>query len=325
MNFRINILKVLKSISKQKAFVALIIVFIMLSLTVPSFLTAHNITDLLFNSVVYSVIALGVTLTIIAAGCDLSVGGVMCLAGAITIGLQPYIPTWVAAIIAILVGAIIGYINGFFSVHQKTEPFIITLGMGILLKGIVLQLTDARPISGNDMAYTELGNGGIKLAQGFEIPYLVIIGIAMVVIFHLMMTRTSYGRNLYAIGGDYDVAVYSGINALKQKWMAFVISGMTAAIGGILLSARLNSASATYGDQTALIVNCSVVVGGTSFAGGIGGILQSVVGIVLLQTIEKGMNLLALGSYTQKFIEGCLIVLIIGMDLYARKRKAESV
>jgi ribose/xylose/arabinose/galactoside ABC-type transport system permease subunit len=325
MNSNIDILKVFKSIGKQKALVALIVLFIVMSFATPNFLTIKNLTDLLYHSVTYSILALGVTLTIVAAACDLSIGGTMVFAGVIMIGLQQYIPIWFAGLLAILAGAVIGFINGFFSVHQKTEPFIITLGMGILLRGVVMQLTDGRPISGTNMAYVNLGNKGIKLAEGMEIPYLVIIGIVMIVLFHLLLTRTSYGRNLYAIGGDYNVAVYSGINAMKQKWMAFVISGITAAIGGILLSARFNSASAIYGDQTALIVNCSVVVGGTSFAGAIGGIWQSVVGVFLLQVIETSMNLLGLSSYTQKAIEGILIVLIIGMDLYSIKRKAEKV
>jgi len=325
MKSKFDFSKILKKLGDQKAVVALAIVFVSLSVASPNFFTPSNVTDLLNNSVVLAILAVGVTLTIVSAACDLSVGGMMCLAGVITIGLQPYMPTWCAALIALSVGALVGFINGFLSVHQKTEPFIITLGMGILLKGVVLMLTNANPISGSDQGYMELGNGSIKIASGFEVPYLLLIGVVIVIFFYQVMKRTSYGRNLYAIGGDYDVAVYSGINALKQKWMAFVISGMTAALGGILLSARLNSASATYGDQTALIVNCGVVLGGTSFAGGIGGILPSVIGIFLLQVIENGMNLLSLGSYTQKAIEGILIVGIIGMDLYTTKRKRESV
>lgn len=305
---------------KQKALMALLVLFIAMTIATPSFLTSENITGLLSQSVAYTIIALGVTLTILAGACDLSVGGIMSLAGIITIGLQASMPTWLAAIIALMAGAIIGFINGFLSVHQKTEPFIITLGMGLLLKGVNLELTNGRSIGGSDLAYAELGAGSI-----FHVPYLVIIAVVLVVLFHLLTTRTSYGRNLYAIGGDYDVAVYSGIKALKQKWIAFVISGITAAIGGILYSARLNAGSAIYGDTTALIVNCSVVIGGTSFAGGVGGILPSVIGILLFNLVENAMNLLALGSYTQQAVEGVIIVFIIGLDLYTIKRKREKV
>jgi ribose transport system permease protein len=319
-------MKAIKFFGKQKALAALIILSVIMSFASPTFLKVETLTDLLYNSSVYAIIALGVTLTIISAACDLSVGGVMILSGAVTIMLQAYMPTWAAALVAILIGAFVGFINGFFSVHQKTEPFIITLGMGILLKGVVLELTQATPISTNDRVYRDgLGNGGIPITETFKIPYLVIIAAVLVVLFHLLMTRTAYGRNLYAIGGDYEVAVYSGIRAMRQKWTAFVISGMTAALGGILFSARLGTASATYGETTALVINCSVVVGGTSFAGGVGGILPSVMGIVLLQTIESSMNLMGFSSYYQRVIEGALIVLIIGMDLYTIKRKRESV
>ncbi len=318
--------KLKMALGKQKALVALILIAIVMSIATPSFLRIETLTDLLYNSSVYAIIALGVTLTILAAACDLSVGGVMILAGAITVMLQAYMPTWLAALIAILAGAFVGFINGFFSVHQQTEPFIITLGMGILLKGVVLFMTNAAPVPATDMAYRDvLGNGGITLFSGFTIPYLVIIAAIFVAFFYWLTTRTSYGRNLYAIGGDYDVAVYSGIRAMREKWFAFIISGMMAAIGGILLSARFGTASATYGDTTALIINCSVVVGGTSFAGGVGGIVPSVVGIVLLQTIEMSMNLLGLSSYGQKIIEGVLIVFIICMDLYIIKKKRETV
>lgn len=313
-------LKVWKKLGKQKAGVALIILFIVMSLASPYFLNAYNLTEVLYKSVTYAVLALGVTLTIIVGALDLSIGGMMCLAGVMTIGLQPYMPTWCAILLALLAGAILGFINGFFSVHQKLEPFIVTLGTGILLRGVNLQLTDARPIGGTDMGYFEFGTGDI-----FGIPYILIVAVVLIVLFQLMMSRSSYGRNLYAIGGDYSVAVYSGINALKQKWIAFIISGMTAATAGILLSARLNSAAANYGETTALVINCSVVVGGTSFIGGVGGIWQSMLGILLLSVIENAMNLLALGSYTQQAVEGIIIVLIIGMDLLTIKRKTEKV
>jgi ribose transport system permease protein len=320
MNSNSTIYKNFKILGKQKALVALIVLFIVMALASPNFLTWDNLTDLLYQTVTYAIIGLGVTLTIVAAACDLSIGGVMCLSGIITIGLQPYMPVWCAILIAVAIGAVIGFVNGFFSVHQKTEPFIITLGMGILLRGLNLQLTNATTIAGTDQAFMEFGTATV-----LGIPYAVIIAVVLIAFFHFLMTRTSYGRNLYAIGGDYEVAVYSGIKALKLKWIAFIISGVTAAIGGILLSARLNAASATFGETTGYVINCSVVIGGTSFAGGVGGILPSVVGIFLLQVIENSMNLLAISPYIQKLVEGLIIVLIIGMDLFAIKRRREKV
>lgn len=314
------VVRTLRKVVQNKAFMALLALTIGMSLATPNFLTGKNLEGLLHQSVAYAILATGVTLTIISAACDLSIGGVMCLAGVITIGLYPMVPTWVAALVAIAVGGAIGFVNGFLAVHQKTEPFIITLGMGLLLRGVNLQLTNGRSMPGRDPGLMTLGH-----MEVLGIPVVVLIAVALVVFFHLLMSRTSYGRNLYALGGDWDVAVYSGINAVRHQWIAFVISGMTAAIGGIMLSARLYSASAIYGDNTAYVVNASVVIGGTSFAGGIGGILPSIVGVVLFNAIENAMNLLALGSYTQQTIMGVLIVAIIGMELYSIKRRREKV
>jgi len=309
-----------RKLIRNKAFVSLIVLSIGMTIASPHYLTGHNLLGLLSQSVAYTILGLGLTTVVIAGGVDLSIGGVMCLAGVVTIGLYPTVPTWLAAIIAIALGGLIGFINGFFSVHQKSEPFIITIGMMLFLKGINLQLTDGRGMGGKDMAFMEFGFANLG-----GIPVTVIIAVALVIVFHLIMNRTAFGRNLYAIGGDYDVAVYSGINAMKLKWSTYVISGMTAAIGGIMLSARFFSASAIYGDFTAYIILSSIVIGGTSLMGGIGGILASVVGIILFNAIENSMNLLALGSYTQQTVQGILIVVIIGMELYSIKRRREKV
>ena len=305
---------------KEKAITAFVVLFVLMCILNRNFLTAYNIRELLLAAVPNLLVSLGVTFTILVAGCDLSVGGVMCMAGIISIGLQQYMPMGVAILVAILAGAVVGFVNGFLVVHQKTEAFIITLGMGMLLKGINLQVTNAHPLGGRNMNYFELGNGSI-----IGIPYPLLIAIIMVVIFYLIQTRTAYGRNLYAIGGDYDVAVFSGISAEKQKWLAFVLCGVTAAIGGVLLSARLNTASAVYGDQTAMVVNCAAVIGGTSFIGGIGGVEKSAIGVLLFTLIETGLNQLGMNTYIQQAITGILIIVICGMDLYSIKVKTQAV
>ncbi|MER2142330.1 MAG: hypothetical protein ABS888_00940, partial [Eubacteriales bacterium] len=131
--------------------------------------------------------------------------------------------------------------------------------------------------------------------------------------------------NCYAIGGNYDVAKYSGIDALRTKWIAFVISGTTAALAGILLSSRMNTASSVYGDNTGMLVNCGVVVGGTSFAGGVGGIPQSFIGIFVLQMMSTCMDCLGIGAYVQQLLQGIVIVLILGFDCFGRMRRREKV
>ena len=266
-------------------------------------------------------LAFGVTLVIICGGVDFSIGSMMSLSGIITIKLMDYMPLWAAILAAVACGALVGFVNGFLVVRQKTEPFIITLGMGMLLKGIAQQITDAHPVPAKNLSFMKIANG--KLIAG--IPNLIIIMLVMLVLFFCILRFTSFGRNCYAIGGDYNVAAQSGIKAEKIKWMTFVICGAMAAFCGVLLSSRLNTGSSIYGDSTALSVNCGCVVGGTSFAGGVGGIGQSFVGLLAIQLLENCMNMLGISAYIQQVCKGIIILLILWADNYAQKRKAEAV
>jgi ribose/xylose/arabinose/galactoside ABC-type transport system permease subunit len=147
----------------------------------------------------------------------------------------------------------------------------------------------------------------------------------ILLITHWIMRYTQFGRSCYAIGGDYDVARYSGIHVILIKWGAFVVCGITAALAGVLLSSKLNSGSSIYGETTALIVNCAVVVGGVSFAGGVGGIPQAALGLLVFGVLENAMNMLSVDSYLQILTKGMVIVAIIWMDSFSRKRKRERV
>jgi ribose/xylose/arabinose/galactoside ABC-type transport system permease subunit len=232
-----------------------------------------------------------------------------------------FMPMPFAILCAVLVGALIGFVNGFFVVHQRTEPFIITLGMDMFLKGISQQLTNARPITTSNPNFMWIFNGH----HVFGIPNPIIILLLVFAATHFVMRYTQFGRNCYAIGGDYDVAVFSGIPVIRTKWLSFVICGAIAALAGVLLSSRLNAASSIYGETTALIVNCGVVVGGTSFAGGIGSIPQSGVGMMVFAVLENCMNMLRIDAYIQQIFKGLVIASIIWFDCFGRKRKRETV
>ena len=307
--------------SKQKAFLAIVLMFVFMLFSGTNFYTKYNLIELLRSASILAILGFGVTITIICGGCDLSIGGIMCFSGISTIMMMDYMPMWVAIIVAIMLGAFVGFINGFFVVHQKTEPFIITLGMGMLLKGVCQQMTNAVPISSSNLSFMKIANGRML----GSIPNLIIIMLVVFTVLHILMRYTQYGRNCYAIGGDYDVADHSGIDTIKIKWIAFIISGATAGLGGIMLSSKLNSGSSVFGDTTALIVNCGVVVGGTSFAGGIGGIPQSAIGILVFSVLENCLNMLRVGGYIQQALKGLVILAIICLDCYSRKRKREDV
>lgn len=321
MTVKKNIKRLGYVLLKQKAFLATIGILIFMAFTKTGFYTTYNLIELLKAAAVLEILAFGVTLTVICGGCDLSIGSTLSLSGIIAILLMNYIPMWLAILAGIASGAVIGFINGFFIVQQKTEPFIITLGTSMLIKGLCQQLTDAKPVAPDNAGFVKLANG---LAFGF-LPNVVIVTIILMILFHLLLRHTAFGRNCYAIGGDYDVAMYSGINVIKTKWMTYIICGVTAAVGGIMLSSQLNTGSSIYGDNTALLVNCGVVVGGTSFAGGIGGIPQTAIGLLLFSLLENAMNSLMISPYIQQVTKGILIVLIIWLDSYSVKRKNEAV
>ena len=310
----------LKLATKQKAFLAIVGMLVLMLFFDTNFYTAFNLLDMLNSTSILLILAFGVTLTVVSAGCDLSIGGIMVVAGIIAIKLMDVMPMWGAILCALLFGVFVGFINGFLVVQQKTEPFIITLGMGMLLTGVAQQLTDARPVPASNPDFMMIGNGDF-----YGVPYLVIIMLLCFAASHWLMRYTQYGRNLYAIGGDYDVALYSGIKVVRTKWLAFVISGFGAALAGVLLSSKLNTGSSIYGETAALVVNCGVVVGGTSFAGGIGGIPQSALGLLVFGILDNAMNMLGITSYIQILLKGSVIVGIIWMDCFYQKRKRELV
>lgn len=320
MNLAVSGTSLLALATKQKAFVAVAGMLVVMAFPSTNFYTAFNLLDMLNSTSILLILAFGVTLTVISGGCDLSIGGIMVVAGIVAIKLLDVMPMWGAILIALVFGAFVGFINGFLVVQQKTEPFIITLGMGMLLTGVAQQLTDARPVPASNPDFMMIGNGDL-----LGVPYLVLIMLVCFAASHWLMRYTQYGRNLYAIGGDYEVALYSGIDVVRAKWMAFVISGVAAALAGVLLSSKLNTGSSIYGETAALVVNCGVVVGGTSFAGGVGGIPQSALGLLVFGILDNAMNMLGISSYIQILLKGGVIVSIIWMDCFYQKRKRELV
>jgi ribose transport system permease protein len=306
--------------TKQKAFVAILVMLVGMLFSHSDFYSSYNLLDMLNSTSILLILAFGVTLTIISGGCDLSIGGILVVSGIMTIKLLDRMPMGLAILLGVVFGAVMGFLNGFLVVHQRTEPFIITLGTGLLLTGVAQQLTDAHPIPATNPSFMMIGNG-----DTLGVPNLVVIMAVCFALSYALMRFTAFGRNLYAIGGDYEVARYSGINVVATKWMAFVISGAAAGLAGVLLSSKLNTGSPVYGETTALVVNCGVVVGGTSFAGGIGGIPQSALGLLVFGLLDNVMNMLGITSYFQVLLKGAAIVTIIWLDCFNQKVRREAV
>lgn len=320
MEKSVNAKKVWNVLKQQKALLAIIIFYIVMPFLSPHFLTGRNQSSLLLQITILLIMAIGVTFVIISGDCDLSLGTNMCLAGVISILLQKYLPLPAILPVVLLVGLAIGIVNSFIIVNQGANAFIMTLGMMFLLKGIALVLTNGHPISGSSQSYVNFGNG-----RFLGLNYITWVAIILFFAAFWVMRHTSFGRNCYAVGGNKDVAEYSGINVKRHKWIAFCISAVMAALAGYCYSAELNSGSAVYGENTALLINCGVVVGGTPFNGGRGGMVQSLIGIFLFGLLENALNLLNVSSYLQQFIRGVVIVFVIAMDFYAEKRRRRDV
>ncbi len=315
----------------QKAFLAIILVVLAMALfnlfpeTRSNFFSEANFVNLLKSASIFLILAMGETVVLIARGVDLSIGGVMAFSGVVVILLMNAgLPIPVAIAVALLVGLAIGAINAFISVYQGAEPFIITLGMGIVLTGAGQALTNDRSVASTLPDFQLIANTKIL----GPVPVLVFVMLAVLAVIYWTLRSTSFGRNVYAVGGDYEVAKYSGINVRRTKAATYLICGLTAALGGVMLASQLNSASALSGENTALYVVCAVVVGGTSVAGGIGGAIKSTIGLLLLGLLTNAFNLLRIDSfvsYLPTALLGIIIVTILWLDSYGRKRRREAV
>ena len=313
--------RTLKILGKQKAVIAIALIFIVMIFPDTNFYTTANFSNLLEAVSTNAIIAFGVTLAVICKGCDLSVGSVMVLAGVIAIMLLNRGMNMALAItIAILSGSVVGFINGFLIVHQKSEAFIITLGMGMLVQGVALLLTNANPVSASDPNFQRIAND-----SWLAIPNIAAFMIFLGILTFLLLRFTSFGRNCYALGGDYEVAEHSGIKVVRTKWLAFVLTGTLAAVAGVLTASRMNTGLPIAGVEVPLMVNCGVVIGGTSFAGGVGGIPQSFIGIFVIFLLRNAMGMLGIEPFYQQFVLGVIIVTIISLDCYFIKRKKEAV
>jgi ribose transport system permease protein len=301
------------ALALQKAFLAILLVilamavFNMIPATRSEFFTEVNFVDLLKSSSIFLILAMGETVVLIAGGVDLSIGGLMALSGVIVIQLiNAGVPIPVAVGLCLLLGLVVGAINAFISVYQRAEPFIITLGMGIALTGIGQQLTNAHPVSSVDPDFQNIAN--LRILG--PVPILVLVMLAVLAAVYWMLRSTSFGRNVYAVGGDYDVAKYSGINVVRTKAATYLICSVTAALGGVMLASQLSSASSIAGDSTPLYVVCAVVVGGTSVAGGIGGAIKSAIGLVLLGILTNPFQMLLIDSLLSYLPTALLCVII---------------
>lgn len=299
-------------ILKNIIYIAFVIMLIGLSVFAKAFLTSNNLINVLRQATVVGVLSMGMTYVIISGGIDLSVGSTMALASCIAAAYattSTAIPLPAALALGCLAGILVGLINGIVVSYLGVVPFIATLGMQYAVRGVALVYTSGRPINALTTAYTNIG----KAYVGF-VPVPVILFIIIALIAWFFLAKTQFGRYIYAIGGNEQAALVSGLRVKRIKCAAYVINGLTAALAGIILSARVAVGSPTAGETYDLLAITAVVVGGTSNEGGTGGILPSIIGVFIVTVLNNGMDLLGVSGYYQKIVTGVVVLLAVIID-----------
>lgn len=294
---------------------------IVLSFLSPVFLTTTNLINLLMQSTILVTLALGVTLVIITGGIDLSVGAVMALSSAVGLGAIVYngVPVIVGVFIMILIGAVFGLINGVFVTKFMVPPLIVTLATMGIARGIVLIYTNSANVNPVPDSFITLATGSV-----FAIPNLILVVTILAVITHVMLKHTVLGRSIYASGGNELAARLSGVRTKTIITATYVISGVTAALAGLLLTARLESAGPAAGTGIELTVIAAVVIGGTSLFGGQGNIIGTILGVILISLVSNAINLLGVPPAWDSLVTGAVILVAALLDVYRRKLSLSS-
>jgi len=283
----------------------------------PHFLTVSNLLNIAQQTSINAIVAVGMTFVIISGGIDLSVGSIVALAGvALGAMLQTGYPLPVALAAALAAGTACGMLNGALVSVGGLPPFIATLGMMSAARGTALVFTEGRPISGFDDGFRVLATGSI----GF-VPAPVVVMILVYVVAHIVLTRTTFGRYTYAIGGNEEATRLSGVAVRFHKTMIYGTSGLISAVAAIVLTARLNSAQPIAGMMYELDAIAATVIGGTSLMGGQGTLAGTLVGALIMGVLRNGLNLLGVSSFLQQIVIGVVIVSAVLVDTMLKRHK----
>ena len=310
-----------QSLARFQSLIALIILCVVISLLSDKFLTSTNAWNVMRQISVNICISVGMTLVVLTAGIDLSIGSVLALCGAITAGLLKngievpssnlYIGFTIlgATVAGLLAGALIGWFNGWTITKFKVPPFVATLAMLTIARGLTMLWTKGFPITGLGENFAHLGTGWF-----LGIPLPVWISGIIVFIAVIITNKTKLGRYIYAIGGNENAATLSGINIKRIKIAVYTIAGALAAVGGLLVTSRLDAAQPNAGTGYELDSIAAVVIGGTSLSGGRGSVLGTVLGAVIIGVLNNGLVLLNVSPFWQQVVKGFVILTAVVID-----------
>lgn len=294
----------------------LVLMVIVMTVVEPVFIKSANIINIFKQVAVIGTLAYGVTLIIITGGIDLSSGSVVALVGVVTASLAgPTGNIFIAMAVGLLVGAACGGVNGFILAKTGIPPFIVTLGMMTVARGLALTYSGGRPISDIAESFLYVGTGKV----GF-LPVPVLIFLLMGLITHIILRKTPFGKKIYAIGGNEQAAKVCGVNVKKSIIMIYTYAGIMSAVGGIILTARVSSGNPTAGLSYELDAIASAVIGGTSLTGGVGFISGTIIGALIIGVLNNGLTLIGVSPYLQQIVKGVIIVGAVVLDAYRNKR-----
>jgi len=313
--FLTNDKTVLDYLSDYGIYLGFLIIFAIFSVVSSSFFTVWNVSYIIIQSSIIAIIAIGQTVVILTEGIDLSVGSIAAFIsialGIMMVDLGIAVP--LALFLSIVMGAIIGLINGFVISYGKVPAFITTLGMMSIARGGALAINGGRPVSMLPRSF-----GVISSASVFGIPIFIIYVAVFYTLMYFLLTKHKLGRYIYAIGDNSEASRLSGIKVKAVKTSAYIFSGLFAAMGGIMLTARLNYASPTSGSGFELDAIAAVVIGGTALSGGQGSILGTLVGALILGTLRNGLSILNVPGFYQQIIIGVVIIVAVFFDKMKR-------
>ncbi|OYO59431.1 monosaccharide ABC transporter membrane protein (CUT2 family) [Lachnotalea glycerini] len=294
----------------------LIVLFLLALVFVPRFANAGNLKNVLIQISINALIATGMTFVILSDGIDLSVGSVAALSGiaaAALIKLFPDANILLSMIVilasAVLVGGLCGFFNGFFIAKLNVPPFIATLAMMNVARGLAYVFTDAKPIFGLPESF-----GWVGLRSVGVIPVTIILMVLIIAIAYVILSKTCFGRYIYAVGSNKEVAKLSGINVTKIKFMVYMICGILAGLAGVVLASKLQNGQATAATGYELNAIAAVAMGGTSMSGGRGGMIQTIFGLFVIGIINNALSLLGVSSYWQTIAMGVIILMAVVID-----------
>ncbi|WP_138759155.1 ABC transporter permease [Modestobacter altitudinis] len=301
-------------------FLVLLLLIALMSAIAPNFLSVDNAVNVARSVSINAILAAGMTVVILTAGIDLSVGSILAVAGVGGVLLATNgVPTPLALLGGIAVGALCGAVNGALIAWLALPAFIVTLGSLTYLRGLAYSMLDGQPLVATDLGFRGIGNGSVA-----GIPQPVIVMLVVYVVFWFLLERTRFGRHVYAVGGNIEAARLAGINVKRVLLSTYMLAGAAAGVAGLIFSARVLSAQPTAGTGYELDAIAAVVLGGTSLAGGRGRIFGTLVGAVIIGVLSNGLVLLDVPFFYQLMIKGVVIIIAIALDSLKRFARSTS-